>query len=305
MKKCTSCGQTYEEDINFCPQCGGAVEKVIETVEEPKAVCPNCNAIINNSGAAFCPFCGASLAEEPVQEEEETEKYCPNCNAIIEDENAAFCVSCGASLIEKSAQEEETEKHCPICNVIIEDENAAFCVSCGASLAEKPVQEEEVEKRCPNCNAIMEDENALFCYLCGAKIQNDIPKQVESFQNVVKNVTDKVKENDFVKSVKQDFENSQSLNIIKDKAKEGFNSAVDIAKGASENVRAMDPAKKKTTGIIAAVIAAVFVIVVFATNIHTCEECGKTFFGKQYSISFFGLTEKTCKDCYEDFYSFW
>ncbi|MCH5316491.1 MAG: zinc ribbon domain-containing protein [Eubacterium sp.] len=226
MKKCNNCGQTYDEEMNFCPQCGGTIEKIIETVEETNTVCPNCNSVIDNSSASFCSFCGASLAEEK-------------------------------------------------------------------------------DILCPNCNAVIEDKNASFCHICGAKINGDTVKQEATVQSFVKNAADKVRENEFVKSVKQDIENSQSLNILKDKAKEGFNSAVDMAKGASQNVKSMDPAKKKKTGVIAAVIAALIVVLLVVTNIHNCEECGKTYIGKNYTISFWGETEKVCKECYNDFYYNW
>ena len=196
MKKCTSCGQIYDEDINFCPQCGGTVKAVIKKEEKPYTVCPNCNAVIEGGSASFCHF-------------------------------------------------------------------------------------------------------------CGTKIKNDIVKQESSVQNILKSATDKVRENEFVKSVKQDIENSQSLNILKDKAKEGFNSAVDMAKGASQNVKAMNSAKKKKTSVIAAVIAIAIVVLIIVTNIHSCEDCGKTYIGKEYTISFWGETEKVCRECYNDFYYNW
>lgn len=156
MKKCNNCGQTYDEDMNFCPQCGGTLEEIIETVEESNTVCTN-------------------------------------CNADIEDEN------------------------------------------------------------------------------------------------------------DLVKSVKQNIENSQPINIIKDKAKEGFNNAVDMAKDASQNVKAMESNKKLLIQTIVAIIACFVFALLIVANVHTCEECEKTYIGKEYTISFFGETEKVCRDCYDDF----
>ena len=96
---------------------------------------------------------------------------------------------------------------------------------------------------CKNCGSEL-NESVKFCENCGTKVNEDFTTVVQS---VVKNATDKVKENEFVKSVKQDIENSQSLNIIKDKAKEGFNSAVDKAKEASQNFKAMDSEEKKNS----------------------------------------------------------
>lgn len=52
-------------------------------------------------------------------------------------------------------------------------------------------------------------------------------------------------------------------------------------------------------GVFAVIIAAIILIV---TNMHTCEECNKTYLGKKYEIVFFGQSEIVCKDCYNDFY---
>lgn len=199
---CKNCGYKITDENNkFCPNCGEAIERIIETVEEPNTVCPNCNSVIDNPNSSFCSFCGASLAEEK-------------------------------------------------------------------------------DILCPNCNTVIEDENASFCHICGVKINDDITKQEATVQSIVKNAADKVRENEFVKSVKQDFENSQSLNILRDKA---------------NNVKAI---KSLIVAIIMLTIVAYFV----AINIRTCEECGKLYFGKEYTISWWGQTVSVCKDCYDDFY---
>lgn len=61
---------------------------------------------------------------------------------------------------------------------------------------------------------------------------------------------------------------------------------------------------KKTVAIICAIAAVIIAAIVLVTNIHTCEECDKTFIGKEYKITWFDQSETVCKECYNDFYSF-
>ncbi len=56
--------------------------------------------------------------------------------------------------------------------------------------------------------------------------------------------------------------------------------------------------------IIGALVIVVVAAIAVAANIHTCEECDKTFIGKKYEITWFDQSETVCKDCYNDFYSF-
>lgn len=63
--------------------------------------------------------------------------------------------------------------------------------------------------------------------------------------------------------------------------------------------------KKQKIGIIVGVIAALLIaIIAIVSNIHTCEECEKTYIGKEYKITFFDQSETVCKECYNGFYSF-
>lgn len=62
--------------------------------------------------------------------------------------------------------------------------------------------------------------------------------------------------------------------------------------------------KAKKGIIIGALAVVIVVIIAVVANIHTCEECDKTFIGKQYEITWFDQSETVCKDCYNDFYSF-
>ena len=59
MKKCTSCGRTYENDAKFCQECGGVLE-------EEKVLCPSCREPLPSPTAKFCPNCGAKADGSPV-----------------------------------------------------------------------------------------------------------------------------------------------------------------------------------------------------------------------------------------------
>lgn len=59
--------------------------------------------------------------------------------------------------------------------------------------------------------------------------------------------------------------------------------------------------KAKLPKIIAAAII-LLIVMVTLTNFHRCPECEEIYFGKRYTISWFGEKEKVCKDCYKDYY---
>lgn len=61
---------------------------------------------------------------------------------------------------------------------------------------------------------------------------------------------------------------------------------------------------KKKGITIGAVIAIVIIMLSIIANIHTCEECGKTFIGKEYKITWFDQSKTVCKKCYYDFYAY-
>lgn len=61
----------------------------------------------------------------------------------------------------------------------------------------------------------------------------------------------------------------------------------------------------KKKGIIIGAVAAIIIIAVsIIANIHTCEECDKTFIGKEYKITWFDQSETVCKECHDDFYTY-
>ncbi len=141
---------------------------------------------------------------------------------------------------------------------------------------------------CPNCGTKIE-EDAKFCGECGKTIQ--IPMQSAAQADVQPPTPQQG----------QDPAHNPKLVIDLNGA---ANFASDKAKIVKEKVKkAKNGSNKKFIPLIAAGAAAlVALIVVF--NIHTCEECDEVYFGKQYKVSFFGESEKVCKECYEDFYDF-
>ena len=136
---------------------------------------------------------------------------------------------------------------------------------------------------CSKCGNEIPDE-AEFCPLCGNK--TGVQK------NIVTETVEKVKDNEFVKSVKQDIGNSQSINMIKDKIGD-----------ATEKAKAASPEKKKQWKTIAIAAAAVLVVLILVFNIHTCDECGGLYFGKENVVTFFGESASVCDDCYSEFFS--
>ncbi|MGN0526706.1 MAG: zinc-ribbon domain-containing protein [Acutalibacteraceae bacterium] len=156
---------------------------------------------------------------------------------------------------------------------------------------------------CSNCGKEVSD-GAVFCSNCGANIgvlpvEDAVPganvpneNQNSSVPNVgFEDKINKVKDNEFVKAVKNDVGNSQSLNMIKGK--------VDTTVEKAKNSNITKKFNKKFV-IIGIVVIAILVVVL---NLHKCEECDEIYFGKKNVISFWGESSEVCDDCYEDFYS--
>lgn len=179
-------------------------------------------------------------------------------------------------------------KKCNDCNkTFLEAGN--YCPDCGLPL---------IDAVCPNCGKLIENEGAVFCSNCGSRIDASPTSEKSAAQSHIQNAVDKLTENEFVKSVKKDFENSQSVNMVKDKVK-------DVTENVKDKAAEIPYYKKKKIGIFAGIAAVIIVLLIIAANIHTCEECDKVYIGKKHSISFWGQSEDVCKDCYNDFYGGW
>ena len=98
-------------------------------------------------------------------------------------------------------------KKCNTCNQTF-DSDGNFWPHCGAYPVEEINDTENTTNIvCPKCNTIIEESNVSFCPNCGT----NLGVQKANVQASVKEVVNKVKENKFVKSVKQDVGNSQSI----------------------------------------------------------------------------------------------
>lgn len=97
MKECNNCGKEYEDDIQFCEECGSNLadntelqtnEQNSETIEETpqKTFCIYCGGEIA-SGLTYCSKCGKSSVEEG-------KKHCVQCGTVLV-ENQKFCGTCG------------------------------------------------------------------------------------------------------------------------------------------------------------------------------------------------------------------
>lgn len=179
-------------------------------------------------------------------------------------------------------------KKCNDCNKTF-SEAGNYCPDCGLPL---------IDVVCPNCGKLIENEGAVFCSNCGSRIDALPTLEKSAVQSHIQNAVDKLTENEFVKSVKQDFGNSQSVNMVKDKVK-------DVTENVKDKASKLSYYKKKKIGIFAGIAAVLIILVVIISNIHTCEECDSVYFGKKYTVSFWGQREDVCKDCYKDFYGMW
>ncbi len=159
-------------------------------------------------------------------------------------------------------------------------------------------------KQCVNCHQTLED-NDIFCPNCGTKAEEFVtpitpnptapvpPTSNATTPADEANTANPDNNQNFIRSVQQDFQNSQSLGMLKNK----MHTAADKVKNA-------DAEKKKKLKIISIIAVLAVVVLLCVTNIHRCEECDKVYLGKQYTIRFWGGTnEDVCKECYNDYYA--
>lgn len=57
---CNNCKNNIDENLNFCPHCGTAIQK--------ETICTNCNNTIDKN-LNFCPYCGTQTKEEKSEPE--------------------------------------------------------------------------------------------------------------------------------------------------------------------------------------------------------------------------------------------
>ena len=126
---------------------------------------------------------------------------------------------------------------------------------------------------CKNCGNEL-SQGQVFCPACGEKVTIDEDSQRQNTSAA----------GSFAQSLKNDIGNSESINMVKAK------------------VNSMDKTKVKKYGIIAIVAVALIVIISVFANFHTCDRCGKHFFGKQFVVSGEYNNYKCCRSCYWEYY---
>lgn len=195
---------------------------------------------------------------------------CKKCGKEVINE-AKFCSGCGAVLEQEIevTPVDEMEASCS-CGYAFDSENQQFCPKCGN-------KRKIILKNCPFCNAPVLNQGDVFCSVCGKKYEQQ-------------SITDKVKDNDFLKSVGEDFRKSQSIQKLKKTAENG----IDKIKEADKNT-------KKKMIIAASVIIPIIILIIIICSIHVCDDCGETYFGSRNKESMWGETWYVCDDCY-DFY---
>lgn len=93
--KCKTCGRTISPNLNFCSNCGTAIDKETPIVEQP----------IKENTVSFCVNCGKELAEDfkfcpNCAESTATEKECKHCHMVV-DAHFQICPYCGEKLKEE------------------------------------------------------------------------------------------------------------------------------------------------------------------------------------------------------------
>ena len=87
MKKCEKCGKEFEDSMQSCDTCGGALTEEKPQETEEKAFCIYCGGEIA-AGDTYCTKCGKSAVEEG-------KRHCIHCGTPLK-ENQKFCAKCGA-----------------------------------------------------------------------------------------------------------------------------------------------------------------------------------------------------------------
>lgn len=87
MKKCEKCGKEFEDSVQSCDTCGGALTEEKPQETEEKTFCIYCGGEIA-AGNTYCTKCGKSAVEEG-------KRHCIHCGTPLK-ENQKFCAKCGA-----------------------------------------------------------------------------------------------------------------------------------------------------------------------------------------------------------------
>lgn len=171
-------------------------------------------------------------------------------------------------------------KKCEKCGYTTERE-AKFCPQCGSLMSVQNSEGSEdtvvLKNICPKCHTPVSDPNSKYCYKCGTRLNNFV-----GHENLYPPQYNNKK-----------LENKNVLNTFS-----SFEAAV------NEKLH-MSPQNSKILIIcLSCILVVVIIASILFSCIHKCDECGDVYFGKKNTISFFGMEEEVCDDCYSDYYSF-
>ena len=184
-------------------------------------------------------------------------------------------------------------KKCVNCGNSCSDDSALFCPFCGSAYPAKQAEEKEYEF---SQASTTKQDNMSEHSKPSIKSSSETARVIKG---AASNVAQKVNNNAFVQAVRSDLHNSEAIQTVKRTVSQ---TAVKAKNGVSEAANNNTGRKR-----IAAIVAVVVVVIglTLGLGLHRCEECDGIYFGKQHKVSFFGETEKVCKDCYDDFRSIW
>lgn len=187
-------------------------------------------------------------------------------------------------------------------------DDAVFCSACGNKLAKEEVMSSRNLHRCPNCDTELESEAQKFCALCGFQFQNtQVPNTDNTLQqeqecaaapHVGEKMQDKlsaVANSPFVHALKEDFKQSQAVNIVKTEVADRLTTHKDTQANQTTANRAIGR-KNNVVSICAVIALLVIIITCIVSSLHTCAECDKNFLGREYIV----WGESLCEDCYKE-----
>jgi predicted amidophosphoribosyltransferase len=143
--QCPECGETLDEDDQFCRKCG-----VVFSTDFQKSLfqCPECGRVVAEDERTCA--CGVLLVGQG-------NMICPKCGAEIPEASTA-CTVCGEALVELVSE-------CPACGRRVDKD--AFECECGVIFSDRVAGAE-----CSVCGGAVELEDE-FCPKCGARFATE------------------------------------------------------------------------------------------------------------------------------------
>ena len=121
-----------EEEIEIEETEADQAEETVEEEPEKAEVCPVCGETVEDD-YDFCTNCGYRIkqAEQDILSNDGDQRVCRVCGSKLTDD-MLFCEECGTRV--DDGMSEKKEKVCPICGFTTTDEEMNFCVECGSKL---------------------------------------------------------------------------------------------------------------------------------------------------------------------------